>query len=61
MKPIKRYKFPLSKIYDFSRLADQSLIAEVEKDMRHRKSDFFPKLMRYQLKHYEKYGRYLEF
>jgi hypothetical protein len=51
----------MAKIYDFSRLADQLLVAEVEKETRHRKSDFFPKLMRYQIKHYEKYNRYLIF
>jgi len=61
MKPIKRYKFPLSKIYDFSRLADQAIIAEVEKETKCRKSDFFPRLIRYQLRHCEKLDRYIEY
>ncbi len=61
MQPIKKQKISWVKIFDFTLCADQSLITEVEEETNCKRMDFYPKLMRYQLRHYRKYGEYLKF
>jgi len=61
MKPVRRKKY-LTKIYDFSQVADQDIIIDIiEGQMIPRRMRFEKFLMQYQLRHYDKYNRYLEF
>jgi hypothetical protein len=61
MKIYRRKKLHLDKIYDFQNLADQELIIEInEEQMIPQRMRFEKFLMKYQLKHYEKYGQYLK-
>lgn len=58
MKIYKRKKLHLDKTAKLVLIGDDSLLRQVNKE--YKGKDFIAFLMKYQLKHYEKYGQYLE-